>query len=455
MKNIKNIAKKIPPLKRIVDERNNFANENEILYQKINDLQVNNNELRISNERIQKKYLFHQKEQLLLDVASLKSNIAAYFNEDSESLKDHAFINLAEDQHIVAYVPIELLFTETIESATSKIENVTEQWEYQNSIWADLNIIRLKPHRDLFYFFKGIVSSPQSYLDWFNEIFTSRGIELIPTYELIDNRYREFQFMSDELNKGLEFFINNPINVVWNERGYFNLLDGHHRAMFLYCAGIRFLPTKISAEDYSKWKNKQLAVECAKLITIQNRNEFYTPINNPYFLDKKALRDTVYKTRLDHILEFFSSHRFSNYKIIDIGSNLGYYTQYFCKEGAIVTSLEPDPQHYDLSKILCKLLHTNPTILEDKVQEFDATQKFDVAIFLTVFYHFFDEIREGIIRNIDLMVNKFIIWESGDNAQMEIDYITKNSKFHYYKKIANTYGTAKIRELGIFSIEEF
>lgn len=117
--------------------------------------------------------------------------------------------------------------------------------------------------------------------------------------------------------------------------------------------------------------------------------------------------------------------------------------------------MEPDKQHYDLAKLLTELTHTNITLLQDKIEEYETSGTYDVAIFLTVFYHFFEDKRELIIQNLDKLITSFIIWESGDNPQMEIDYITQNSKFTYYKQIADTYGTDKIRELGVFSVNPF
>ncbi|MFK4341366.1 MULTISPECIES: class I SAM-dependent methyltransferase [unclassified Paenibacillus] len=455
---LKKIAKKIPQLNKIVDERNRYALDSEKKYEKILELERINADLvsRIASDRSLKDDLLKQNEIVnwKCKAKRFENQISSYLDGDG-SIIDHSFIRLAEDQHVVAFIPVELLFTEDKITAYSKVDQITADWKHQNTVWENINLVRLKPHRDLMNFFKGLEKSPDAYIKWFENLFSSRGLIAESSIAVIDRRHREFQCMSKELNKGIDFFTDNPIEVRWNPSGYFNIIDGHHRAMFLYCSGMRLIPAKVSVQEFINWINKEKALECLELINDQVRSEFYTPICNPYFYDRPAYRDNSYKSRLDHILEFFNSKRFSNYKILDIGSNLGYYSQFFSREGAKVTALEPDKQHYDLAKLLTELTHTNITLLQDKIEEYETSETYDVAIFLTVFYHFFEDKRELIIKNLDKLITSFIIWESGDNPQMEIDYITQNSKFTYYKQIGDTYGTDKIRELGIFSVSPF
>lgn len=369
-------------------------------------------------------------------------------------LHDYAYIK-HRGNHIIAYIPIELLYTERFDTAKDKMEQTTEELVNLIKTWEDINIIRLKPHRELFYFFRGQNSSLDAYLAWHEEIFKNRNkITKVTPKQVIDKKYNEYILMSNELNQGMEFFINNPIEVVWNERGYFNILDGHHRAMFLYCSGVRKIPAKIKMDDYNKWLNTDVALKCLNTINKQNRVEFYTPLLNPYFINKTSCRDFCYKSRLDYILEFWSSNRFSDYTVLDVGSCLGYFAQFFAKEKAIVTAIEPDQLHYDLSLDLNNLLYTSYDIQQKTIEDLDLNKKFDICIMLTVFYHYFNDLkkRKQIIEIIDKVTKKFLIWESGEigSAEEEKKYIMTNTKFSSYIKLGTTYGTGKIRELGIF-----
>ncbi|MFR2694497.1 MAG: hypothetical protein ACLTBV_31760 [Enterocloster bolteae] len=72
---------------------------------------------------------------------------------------------------------------------------------------------------------------------------------------LIEKRFREFEIMQHELNCGMDFFINHPAKAKWNSKGYFNLIDGHHRTTFLYYSGITKIPVQITRGDYESWCN--------------------------------------------------------------------------------------------------------------------------------------------------------------------------------------------------------
>lgn len=52
------------------------------------------------------------------------------------------------------------------------------------------------------------------------------------------------------------------------------------------------------------------------------------------------------------------------------------------------------------------------------------------------------------------VIDKFILWESGDNPEAEKADIMSNTKFKHYSRLTSTYGTGKVRELGIFSVRE-
>lgn len=386
-------------------------------------------------------------------------NNYSFFNANENDLVndliDKLFLKL-KDGYIIAKIPIELLFTESFETAKTKADNITEAWITQNAIWQDLNLIRLKPHRELMYFFlNGLSDLPNNYLKWYENIFISRDLNPpLSSVEIIDKRYSEFRFMTNELNKGMNFFYEYPSIIQWNdERKYFNLLDGHHRAMFLFSHGIRQIPCQMPINDYIKYINIQCAKETNRIILDQNRKEFYTPIPHPYFIDRVSYRDMCGKTRLDHILEFFNEYRFEGFEIIDIGANLCYFSQHFEREGAFVTSLEPCDIHFELANSLNNLFYSKINLIKCNIQDLNIDKKYDVCIFLSVFYHLFKSpLRKKIIEIVDNITSKFIFWESGElnNCEEEKNYILENTKFKCYKKLAYSYGTGKVRELGVF-----
>lgn len=71
--------------------------------------------------------------------------------------------------------------------------------------------------------------------------------------------------------------------------------------------------------------------------------------------------------------------------MIDIGANLGYMGQAFCRMGADVILLEPDNFHYVLTHKINELLYINCKVVRQKFEDYKVDEKYDIAILLTVF----------------------------------------------------------------------
>jgi len=374
----------------------------------------------------------------------------------NSDLKDTSFIYELDNNHVVVWVPIELLFSEKKEDITNFSE-YTEGWKQQNSQFENIPIISFEPYRNLYLFFMQGIEYPFIYCEWFQKLYISRGMKSGYTDELlIEKRFREFEIMQHELNCGMDFFINHPAKAKWNSKGYFNLIDGHHRTTFLYYSGITKIPVQITRGDYESWCNVDVAKAVHKIIMEQKRTQFYQPILNPYFMNLHPQREEYAKSRLHHILEFFGNRRFEEKKVIDIGANLGYMGQAFCRMGADVILLEPDSFHYDITRMVNELLHMNCKVITQKFEEYNVDEKYDIAIMLTVFYHYFnqEEVRDKFIQHLNENVTQMIIWESGGKPEEERHYILQHTKFQNYIHICYTFATGKFRELGVFITDD-
>lgn len=378
-----------------------------------------------------------------------------YSNKLPRELKDEACIQTLGENHVIAWIPIELLFSERTEETI--LDFYTEDWIRQNKEWENIPIISFAPYKSLFYFFMQGDDYPELYCRWYQNLFASRGLQSGYTdEELIEKRFQEFKFMQQKLNSGMNFFIANPATAKWNRKGYFNLIDGHHRVSFLYYSGLTRIPVQITKEAYETWCNRKKADIALEHIIRQHRTEFYQPILNPYFVSLNPYRENYAKSRLHHLLEMFNGKCFAGKKVIDIGANLGYMGQAFCRMGAKVTLLEPDRAHYELMEKVNELLYVKCEIVTEKFEEYVTDKKFDIAVLLTVFYHFFSNVavRDKFAQRLNKNVSQMIIWESGDMPEEEKNYIIGNTKFSRYKKICCTYATGKFRELGVFMTED-
>lgn len=378
-----------------------------------------------------------------------------YKNIARNSFNDVAFIKKIGVSHVVAWIPVELLFFERTADVVQ--DDYTESWEECHSEWQDLPVICSRPYRNLFEFFLTGKTLPYVYYKWWIAMHTARGESIsITCQELIEKRFREFQIMQRNMNRGMDFFIEHPAMAKWNIKGYFNLWDGHHRVAFLYHSGVKRIPICVTKEDYEKWLNTDKARKVYDLINKQNRFEFYQPILNPYFVDIRSYREDFTKSRLHHILEYFGNRRFAGKKVIDIGACLGYFGQMFARLGAAVTMIEYDPVHYELLCELNKLMRVSCKNIKLPFECFDTDERFDIAIMLTVFYPYLKDgkVKKEFLNRLDKYVSTALIWESGDEIEMEKDVIIQNTKFKYFKHLCYTFGTGKIRELGVFFADE-
>lgn len=354
-----------------------------------------------------------------------------------------------------ALIPVELLWTEDHLFFDKKIENETDAWRVNNKKWASKSILRLRPHIDLFGFLAiGLPTYPSEYLRWYEEIFASRGMTP-PMNEsaLLQHRLESYRIFSNELCR---HGIDSPALQIRakfdSSRNVFIIEDGHHRACFLHSRGFRCIPVQIPYGDLQEWLNLPYLYHVEQTIRSQDRRVNYTPILNPMAGALRVERDFAYKSRLDHILYFFGAKDFSG-SILDVGSNTGFYSFHFSREGMQVVGCEPDPNHYDLSLSLSNLYRLNATFTRLPAADYLMTgQIFDGALLLTVLYHLIN--RNEHNEFLDLLNSKisdYIIWESGGDPELEKNLILNKTKFSEYAFIANTYATGKARELGVFS----
>jgi SAM-dependent methyltransferase len=209
---------------------------------------------------------------------------------------------------------------------------------------------------------------------------------------------------------------------------------------------------RLSLGDRLSWAplQKQLAVR-AELDRIPGR-PLYTPILAPLFYERLAERDVAAPTRLETILRFLGPRRLEGQRVLDIGSNIGFYAQHFAREGALVTGVEPDPEHVRLAELLNELCGVRYQIRREPFQDCEIPPH-EVGLALTVFYHFSKDpaVRARFLQRIQSSVTTVLFWESGDEPEKEKGFLLEGTHFNRYQKLKDTYGTGKPRELGVFT----
>lgn len=211
--------------------------------------------------------------------------------------KDCATIH-RRDKYRVVYIPIERLFTDM----DGRIDN--NRWM---QTWRNIPTLALVPH---IAFFKWMDrrndGSYDMYLDFCMRAAEAMGsIKITEAWKenVIKNRANVYYNMNESLERDSDFFIRNAPEARWNNDGHFNLVSGKHRATFYIAKGKRFIPCKISEEDFGAWINDEKIRNITKRFNELNIKKINAPIGHPYFYDfycengnlyYNILRDFIY-----------------------------------------------------------------------------------------------------------------------------------------------------------------
>ena len=256
------------------------------------------------------------------------------------------------------------------------------------------------------------------------------------------------------LNRGMEWYIQNPIRVKVRE----NKIIVDDKDAFLICffvsKGLQKIPVSMSNEDYMHWKNSSVLSEVVQFAVSHDLLTSYTMLEHPNFYLFPAARDIGRNNRMLEICKYLKDNKvdISGKNIVDIGSYFGGISRFFCRMGGRVTSVETTKNAYEFSVLFNKLMYCDSivSILGDAQNVIN--KKYDITVMLTVLYwHIHSEAGVELMHAVDYMTNGMMIWESGDSIEEEKNFILKNSSFTKYQKISETVGTGRVRELGVWS----
>jgi SAM-dependent methyltransferase len=246
------------------------------------------------------------------------------------------------------------------------------------------------------------------------------------------------------------------MSATYNPRGYFNLDAGCEVTALIGAHATRRVPVSISLEDHEHWLNRpEIARVKAALARHRRASRYpwpYSPLLHPAFSSLPCARDSTTPTRLDLILARLGARRLQGKTVLDVGSSAGFFAQHFAREGAYVTALEADASCVALCRALNWLYRTDFEIRHESFEESDVPAH-DVGLLLSVFYPAARDPkrRRRFLRALDDRVRELVVFESGDDPSAEVAAITSGTHFTHYRRIATTWGTGKLRELGLFT----
>lgn len=288
--------------------------------------------------------------------------------------KDYGIISQTEKE-IIAYIPTEYIFT----------NNYTQDMKK----WGNINLMAFFTH---IHFFKFQMGDSRSNVDDYLEeycVYTAgleNDINITKRWKenVIDNRSMIFEQMNLAYETDKDFFIRNAPTAEWNEKGYFNLTSGKHRATFLMAKGCHYIPVRVNKNDYKIFINDSVADNLLQILET-GKFEKKIIIPHPYFYRHPLQSGGYGYIFLQKIILFFArkvyyekgTAKFEDMNILDVNGLEGYIGRILALMGSKVYRAY-NVSDYKLRLILDKLL--NVTVKEVELCSF-IKEEFDIIFF--------------------------------------------------------------------------
>lgn len=348
-----------------------------------------------------------------------------------------------DKNHVLALIPMELLYIGEQDGAAVPQEI--------NVFLKGKPLMGAMPLLGAYDFFEG--KDEEFFCKYMETKYFKQDDKELWTRWIEEKRYEVKSFESTNF-LSVDYFEKNPIKVQWNIKECFDVTANYRQAVYLVSKNYKKIPCLVTKKDYYKWKNTDMVTPCIDIINKHHLSFVYTPILHPQFFDYPSIRESYGMSRLMKIAKYLYSEstNFEKLKVLDAGSYLSYFAQNFYRMGAKVTSVEYDLSSFELACKLNDLLYCRGIhMIHGGIEQLDESQKYDITLLLTVLYwHLGTDLAFDIMRVVDSVTTDMLIWESGDEIEKEKNWIFDNTSFKKYIKLQNTFGSGKMREMGIF-----
>ena len=340
------------------------------------------------------------------------------------------------DSYVTAWIGEEIFFSEDKRNwhgDKTKINSLNER--------RDFNLNSYSQMHNLFDYLDGKTSDYHPYISSRSVSPNSAKIQSI-----LEDRSHLYHMLNENLSYGLDFFIEAAPDVSWNKHGYFNIIGGNHRTIFLQHQGWRFYPAKMAPKDYAHWLNNDELVRTQLFIKKHNIQSTYTSIPHPCFLDFPSIENKRGDTTLAAVLRFLGPIWLENKKILDMSQYEGCFSR-TCRrlKAADVVHLDLCKQSLEFSKQLARLLHiTNIDFSCDEIK-LKQISNFDIIFAMQNAHQllYFDSIR-------DFKGMLFIEFPC-ENQQL-VDELLEKSGLSTYTKLSQKFITGCQMEVGVLTI---
>lgn len=218
------------------------------------------------------------------------------------------------EEDVVAWIPIELLYTKTADEYVKELQ--------ERGILNELNLSRIEDAND-----EPVVCS-EGAIAFFDFMLYNRGdcayyIKMYADFagrdikQQILERISVLRVWDDELERGVKYFIDAAASVKWNPKGYFNVIDGAHRSMYLFYRGFTKVPVSMKKADYQQYLHKDVS---GYFSTFADKFALPHPLFYPEIFSKKE-RSHLYVA----LLRYLKRIRWEKDGFLDLEGRDGYF----------------------------------------------------------------------------------------------------------------------------------
>ena len=208
-----------------------------------------------------------------------------------------------------------------------------------------------------------------------------------------------------------------PIQVRIMNDGSYRLVDGTHTVSII--KHLKISPTveaQVVEREQGWLELKQ------SLYNMYGRKLLYQPVNHPDFADWEIDRES--EDRWEIIKPYLDV---SGKKVLDVGSNMGYFSERLTDMGAVVTGIDPNQTRVDFANILAdyhEYDEDNPLYLCASFETHLRDNTYDAVLVLSLLHHY---LRRGFKEFCDAVQ---LISEKCDKMILEVGTERMPVKWH-------------------------
>lgn len=156
------------------------------------------------------------------------------------------YVIIRQDKERVAFwCKIDDLYSASfVEAETQKMWQINENMMNQ---YVDRRIVEIVPYVELFRYLRGEQADIDSYMEMQGRVTQEQREKFFCDRKMLYEVYEQaYKFE-------MSFFTDLPSICIWNEKGYFNMQDGMHRAQYLISKGYTEVPVIVTNKDFEKY----------------------------------------------------------------------------------------------------------------------------------------------------------------------------------------------------------